>query len=225
MSNRVASKIKQEARLLRTGGLRPLASDLGRWAWSSDLAVGMARDLTVPHAAPAAKVALDIVPLDDHLASRLFDVAELDPGALGEMEARRRLWEDGIPNPYVAVDDTGTPCYVQWAIPGSEAALIRDYFRGGFPEMASNELLMEAAWATPAARGKRIMAEAMSRITEAGALPGHVRAITFVGVDNEPSLRGCRAAGFEIYIERQERWRLGRRSIFWDDPSPTPAPS
>lgn len=43
------------------------------------------------------------------------------------------------------------------------------------------------------------MAEAMSLITEAGAGESHRRAITFVGVDDEPSIRGCRSAGYEIY--------------------------
>ena len=215
MNNRLSSKLRQEARLARSGGLRPLASDLRRWAWSDDLAVGMERDLTVPHAPPPAKVSLEIVPLDPQLATQLFDNKGLDAEALRDMEARRRLWEDRIPNAFVALDDTDTPCYVQWAIPGSEAGLINDYFRGGFPVLAPDELLLEAAWATPAARGKRIMAEAMSRITEAGAAPEHRRAITFVGINNEPSLRGCRAAGFEVYTERLEKWRVGRRSLGW----------
>lgn len=215
MRNRLSSKLRQEARLARSGGLRPLSSDLRRWAWSDDLAVGMERDLTVPHTPPSATVSFEIVPLDDQLAERLFDKEGLDAEALRDMEARRRLWEDGIPGAFVAVDDTGAPCYIQWAMPGSEAGLINDYFRGGFPVLAPDELLLEAAWASPAARGKRIMAEAMSRITEAGAAPEHRRAITFVGIDNEPSLRGCRAAGFEVYIERLEKWRVGRRSLEW----------
>jgi len=217
VAQRLASKLKQQVRLVRSGGLRPLGADLRRWTWSDDLAVGMARDMAIAHAPPPARVPIDIVPLDDRLAGLLFDGTGLDPAALRDMEARRRLWSDGIPTAFVAVDETGTPCYVQWAIPGSEAALIREYFNGGFPELASDELLLEAAWATPAARGKRIMAEAMSRITEAGSTPGTRRAITFVGVDNEPSIRGCQAAGFEVYIERAERWRLGRRSLSWGE--------
>jgi len=215
MANRVASKLKQQARLVKAGGLRPLASDLRRWTWSNDLAVGMARDLTVPHTPPQAKVALEIVPLDDHLAALLFDARQLESEALRDMEARRRLWKDRIPTAYVAVDSSGAPCYVQWAIPGSESALIREYFRAGFPDLAPDELLLEAAWAPPAARGKRIMAEAMSRITEAGAEPGHRRAITFVGVGNEPSIRGCQSAGFEVYTERLEKWRFGHRTLEW----------
>jgi hypothetical protein len=214
MSNPVSSKLRQHARILKSSGVRPLLSDLQRWSWSDDLAVGMKRDLTVAHTPPPAKVALDIVPLDDRLADRLFDDSGLEADAVLEMEGRRRMWVDRIPHAWVAVEETGSPVYVQWAIPGSEADLIREYFRGGFPEMAPDELLLEAAWATPAARGKRIMAEAMSRITESAAAD-HTSAITFVGVDNEPSIRGCRAAGFETYIQRRESWRLGHRSIEW----------
>lgn len=214
VSHRISSKLKQHARLIKTGGFGPLASDLRRWSWSDDLALGMKRDLTVAHTSPPARVPLDIVPLDNDLATCLFDPSGLDPDSLLDMEGRRRMWEDKIPTAYVAVDDTGTPCYVQWAIPGSEADLIRDYFGGGFPELAYDELLLEAAWATPAARGKRIMAEAMTRITDAATVD-HQSAITFVGVENEPSIRGCRAAGFETYIQRGERWRLGKRTVSW----------
>jgi hypothetical protein len=137
------------------------------------------------------------------------------------MHSRRRFWEDRIPDAYVAVDADGTPCYVQWAIPGNHAKLVKDYFGKGFPDLDSDELLLEGAWARPEARGKRIMAEAMSRITETGAGATHRRAITFVGVDNEPSMRGCRAAGFEVYVQRRETWRLGRRSVTFSPPPPT----
>jgi hypothetical protein len=213
----MSSKLKQHARLLRSSGIGPLATDMRRWSWSDDLAVGMKRDLTVAHTPPPAKVALDILPLDDDLATRLFDERGLDSDSLLEMEGRRRLWEDGIPNPYVAIDDEGSPCYVQWAIPGSEAARVEQYFGGGFPKLAPNELLLEAAWALPSARGKRIMSEAMSRITEAAAADHH-NAITFVGIDNEASIRGCRAAGFEVYVRRLEKWRLGHRTLTWSAP-------
>jgi hypothetical protein len=217
MTHPIASKLKQHARLLRLSGLRPLALDLRRWVWSDDVALGLKRDLTRPHAPPPARVALDILPLDDELARRLFDQQGLDPESLLDMEARRRMWEDQIPKAFVAVDDTGDPCYVQWAIPGSESDLIREYFRGGFPELAHDEMLLEAAWARPSARGKRIMSEAMSRIAETAGT-AHRSAITFVGIGNEPSLRGCRAAGFEVYLQRRETWRLGHRSVAWAPP-------
>lgn len=217
MAKRVRSKIKQYARLVSGGNFKPIMEDVRRWAWSADIAVGLERDVTMQFEPPPARVQLDIRKLDDVIAARLFSEEGLDPHSVLDMQARRRFWEDGIPDAYVAMDDEGTPCYVQWAIPGDRAELIKDYFGKGFPDLAKDELLLEGAWARPEARGKRIMAEAMSRITEAGTGPGHRRAITFVGIDNEPSLRGCRAAGYEVYLERQETWRLGRRSVRWGE--------
>lgn len=220
MPNRIRSKINQYGRLAAGGNLSPIAEDVRRWAWSRDLAVGLERDLTIPHEPPPARVEIEVRKLDDATAERLFSEDGLEPRAALDMESRRRFWEDGIPSAYVALDENGTPCYVQWAIPGNRAQLVKDYFGKGFPDLGDDELLLEGAWARPEARGKRIMAEAMSRITEAGAHPGHRRAITFVGVANEPSIRGCRAAGYEVYIERDETWRLGRRTVRWRAPTP-----
>lgn len=42
------------------------------------------------------------------------------------------------------------------------------------------------------------MSEAMNRITVAEAAPKHRRAITFVNVDSEPSLRGCYSADYQV---------------------------
>lgn len=218
MNQRIRSKIRQYSRLVSGGHATLILEDVHRWAWSNDFAVGLQRDLNAPHEPPPARVPIEIRKLDDTIASRLFSEDDLDPSALLEMESRRRFWEDRIPDAYVAIDDEGIPCYVQWAIPGDRAQLIKSYFGAGFPDLGADELLLEGAWARPEARGKRIMAEAMSRITLEGAGPGHRRAITFVGVDNEPSIRGCRAAGYEVYVGREESWRLGRRTVRWGDP-------
>lgn len=218
MNQRVRSKISQYRRMAAGGNIRPIMEDVRRWTWSDDLAVGLERDLTVTHDPPPARVAIEIHTLDDETATRLFSEKGLEPNAVLEMESRRRFWEDRIPDAYVAVDETGMPCYVQWAIPGEQARLIKSYFGSGFPDLEADELLLEGAWARPEARGKRIMAEAMSRITTAGAGAHHRRAITFVGVDNEASIRGCRAAGYETYIDRRESWRFGRRTVRWHHP-------
>lgn len=216
MKRRVRSKIKHYGRLVASGEVRPVLTDLVRWTWSQERAVGMERDLTRAHEAPPARVPIEVAQLDDTLAKRLFDEEGLDQDSTLDMMARRRFWEDGIPGAYVAVDSDGVPCYVQWAIPGEHSELIKSYWgEGFFPELGPDELLLEAAWARPEARGKRIMTEAMDRITLAGSGPEHRRAITFVRTDNEPSIRGCRAAGYEEYIEREEIWRLGKRRVTW----------
>lgn len=220
MKRRVRSKIRQYGRVVAAGHFGPVMDDLNRWVWSKGRAVGMERDLTKPHKAPSARVPIEVTELDEALAERLFDEDGLDPVSTLEMESRRRFWEDRIPGAYVAVEADGHPCYVQWAISGEHSDLVKTYFGDGFPELGADELLLEGAWARPEARGKRIMAAAMDQITVAGAAPAHRRAITFVGIDNEPSIRGCRVAGYEVYVEREETWRLGRRRVTWHRASP-----
>jgi hypothetical protein len=39
--------------------------------------------------------------------------------------------------------------------------------------------------------------------------------LTYVDADNVPSLRGCRNAGFVSDHVRDNRWRLGRRTVRW----------
>ncbi|MQA00211.1 MAG: N-acetyltransferase [Dehalococcoidia bacterium] len=184
----------------------------------------MCRDLTVPFSPSPAKIEFTIEPLDASLAPAVFSLEGLDAEGRRELANRRRMWEEGLPTAYVAIDLAGNPCYFQWALSGVHDEWVHEFFGGGFPRLAADELLLEGAWGLPAARGQRIMGEAMSRITEMGAGADHRRAITFVGVDNEPSLRGCRTAGFEVYIERHESWRLGRRQLRWAPPA-TPASS
>lgn len=218
MRSGLGAKFRQYSRIIAAGRVRPIVEELTRWTWFRDDYVGMERDLTVPHEAPPARVPIEVVKLDEPLAKRLFSEDGVDPVSALDLARRRRIWEDGLPGAYVAIDDNDVPCYVQWAIPGEHADFVETYFGGRFPELGPDDLLLEGAWARPEARGKRIMAEAMDRITLDAAVSRHRRAITFVGVDNEPSLRGCRAAGYEVYIERQERWRFGSRRVTWSSP-------
>ncbi|MFN8639685.1 MAG: N-acetyltransferase [Dehalococcoidia bacterium] len=215
MPGRITSKIAYYRRLSADGDREALLGDLRRWWWSDEDAFGLSRDLTMPHTPPAARIAISIHPLTRELADRVLDPTGLDPADRREVAHRRRLFESSLGTGYVALTEDGSPCYVQWAIPGAQAAGVDDFFRGIFPHLRPDELLLEGAWAHPNARGQRVMAEAMSRITEAGARPEHRRAITFVAVDNEASLRGCHSAGFSNYIARHEHWRFGRRAVAW----------
>lgn len=215
MRSTVEAKIRQRIRLLKCGDVKGVTADLSRWSWSDEHAVVLIRDLTVPHSPPKARINISIVPLDEGLAEEIFDPTGLDPCVLREVESRRRLWQVGLPTPYVAVDDGGAPCYVQWVVDGRHADLIHDHLGPIVPTLGPSDLVLEGAWATPRARGKRIMAEAMSKIVEIGAQSHHLRALTCVTVDNEPSIRGCRSAGFEVGLARMETWRLGRKQVHW----------
>jgi RimJ/RimL family protein N-acetyltransferase len=98
-------------------------------------------------------------------------------------------------------------------------------FKGGFPLLAPDEMLLEGAFTLEAFRGQRIMPEAMSKIAEKGMDFEARRIYTFVGADNIPSLKGCKRSGFIPYSIRTDRWRLFRRSLeFAKLPAGTPYP-
>lgn len=119
---------------------------------------------------------------------------------------------------YVAVTEDDAPCYMQWLIGPEENEKVRSIFQYRFPRIAEDEMLLEGAFTLEHWRGKGIMAAAMSRIAEQAIDRGARSVITFVGSDNEPSLKGCRKAGFEPYLTRIDSWRCFQFSTTFTPP-------
>lgn len=182
---------------------------------SKETAYGLRRDLYRYFERPEAQVALRVRPLEardlDTLLSRDGD---------GEEELiksyQSRIVEANLPVCYVAADANDEACYMQWLIGPAENQRLRDCFGGIFPALAPDEALLEAAYTPRAHRGKHIMPAAMARIAEKGLDMGIRWAITFVGVENTASLKGCRRAGFEPYLLRTHYWRWLRQWTKFD---------
>ena len=69
------------------------------------------------------------------------------------------------------------------------------------------------------------MPAAMARIAERGKDIGARYVMTFVAESNTPSLKGCKRAGFYLYMMRREKWFLFRRKLtFTKLPENTPYP-
>ena len=66
----------------------------------------------------------------------------------------------------------------------------------------------------PAFRGLGIMPDAMCQITEKAPEMGAFEVITFVKVNNIPSLKGCKSCGFSPYVLLKETWFLSRKYIY-----------
>ena len=195
-------------------GMKFLAHALAVRLRSETFALGLARDLDTPHAAPPAAIPLTVRPLAPG-----DDLSFLDPApGLAAHEARnrtaqRRLLAAGIPTCWVAVGPDDTPCYMQWLILPRDNARIRARWGDLFPALAPGEALLEGAYTAESHRGRGVMAHAMARIAEQARCLGARRVITFVGRDNVASLKGCSKAGFTPWTERQETWRLFRRRV------------
>jgi len=120
--------------------------------------------------------------------------------------------ESGLSTCYLATTTDGEICYMQWLIDSSQNDLISREFPGLCPPLGSDEMLLEWAYTFVKFRGLGIMADAMSQISEKGAAAGAHWLYTYVALDNIPSLKGCRSAGYRPYQIRTERWRLFQRA-------------
>jgi len=65
-----------------------------------------------------------------------------------------------------------------------------------------DEALIEAAFTPTPFRRKKVMSAAMTSIAERARDMGCRRVLTVIGANNEPSLRGARASGFERRLFR-----------------------
>jgi hypothetical protein len=168
---------------------------------------GLRRSLDQTIDPPKAKIPLSVRPYAPTDEAALFGHL-LTTDADDALQIRYRLEHlaADIPTPYVAVDDsTGTACYIQWLMGSDQNSKIQAKL-WGFPRLGKTEALLENAYIPPAYRGQRIMPEAMYLIAEKARDIDATHALTFVAGDNMASLKGCKRAGFDIYMlhERNE---------------------
>jgi hypothetical protein len=180
---------------------------LKKGAYAFSWRYGLRRTLSENVVPPRAKIPLHVRPFEPSDEKALFGHrgAGNDPG--DEIEVRYRLEHlaADIPTPYVAIDETtGTPCYMQWLMGADQNAKIQAK-PWGFPVLAKNEAILENAYTPPGYRGQRIMSEAMFLISERAKDFGADYAMTFVAGDNIASLKGCKRAGFDIYMVHERR--------------------
>ncbi|MGI8477212.1 MAG: GNAT family N-acetyltransferase [Thermomicrobiales bacterium] len=225
----VTRRAKRWAELLGTRQI-PLgaAIAIGRHRLHSDwTSFGLRRDLRRPFSAPPAAIPLVIRPLREEDTAILFDVGDsaLSPDERSVRENRRSMARQQIMTGYVAADDDGEPCFVQWLLDSRETERMRGFFADIFPRLASDEALLEGAYTPEAHRGKRIMPHGMAKVAELGEGLGARWVITFVTDDNVASLKGCKRAGFSPYLRREERWRWFQWTLtFTPLPEGTPYP-
>lgn len=182
---------------------------------SDDLSYGLKRDLESPHVAPEALIDITVRRIRE---SDVPEILGTDDDSLTSEEKwdrvrRAQLMESGAGACFVAVTSEDVPCYVQWLFTHADNEFVQSYFPSSFPRLDRDTALLEDAFTPAAFRGQRIMSAAMSQIAEQAEPLGARYVITFVGVGNTASIKGCNRAGFEVFTERLQKWRAFRRSV------------
>jgi GNAT superfamily N-acetyltransferase len=199
---------------LREGNIVGLIRNLRRRVYSTSRSFGLRRDLTSPYDVPTADIALSIRPLEQADVGILLDT--MQSPSRQEMEdrvSRILLVKRGLPTCFVAVDASGTPCFMQWLILPDQNTRLQSIFHGGFPILEPDEALLEDTYTHPRFRGKHIMAHATGLIAEQARQRGIRWLLTFVHESNSVSLKANERAGFDPYVVRKEQWRFFRRSF------------
>lgn len=202
--------------LLLQGHFREVWDQFMHRIHSTTCSVGLRRDLKQWFDNPEAAVDITVRPMRPGDAGKILDHPMLARKFPRLVRQRYDLIEADIPTAWVAVAEGDDPCYMQWLIGAEHNERMLEYFDGEFPSLDEDEALLEAAFMNPDYRGKNIMPAAMSRIAEKAGELGARWVVTFVDMENIPSLKGCKRAGFSPYIVRKDQWFLFTRRISYE---------
>ena len=205
LSRRAAAKAGLLWRMAREGDVGPALALARKNLWTSSVAFGFKRDLSVPFAAPPARARIRIRELEPGDVDQLLRPKAGDSPK--QLARQRRLIAAGIPTCYVAVDPDETPLYMQWLIRPEHNHLLAERFGREFPQLADDEVLLEGAFSPKRFRSRAAAPRAASMIAE-GAYPEARWALMFVANDNRAVLKLAPLVGFSEYTVRRATWRL-----------------
>jgi hypothetical protein len=182
--------------------------------WCTKTSLGLRADLSQLPRVRRARVPLTMEPTSTSMF-RGFE-QELDH-ARGldyvELMVRRRLCDDGVQELYVA-HYQGKPAYAQWLTRPDDQDRLHEHAPGRYDDLESNEVLLEGAYTFSAFRRMGAMGHGMSQLLHIAGAEGFTSAITYVAIDNAPSLRGCANVGFDLDHVRVIVRRLGSRRSY-----------
>lgn len=118
---------------------------------------------------------------------------------------------------YVALAKDGTPCSRLWLIDASQNELLQETWRGTFPELQPDEVLIENVYTVPKYRGFGILPLVVDQVVKAGKKSGIRYALTFGELKNTITSRSFTYAGFDPYILRRKKWRFFMRTISFEE--------
>lgn len=196
------SKVRMVYLLVKSGNLIVIANAIGTRFNSSITSVGLLRNLDED---------FPIIKPDIDLKIRLFK--ENDLNTLDENYRHIGFINQNIPDCYTIVTDDNIPCFRMWLMKSSENQSIRNYFGGLFPILKPDEAIIEGVFTNPSYRRMGIMPYIMNTIAQQSKSEGVNKVISFVDIENIPSLKGFHRSGFSPYIVRKVKWKFFNRTI------------
>lgn len=114
---------------------------------------------------------------------------------------------------YVATIDDGIPCFRCWLINSSQNKKLKEIWRGSYPTLKKDEVLLENAVTIPKYRGWGLHPTAMYSVAMKSKDIGANFALSFCLLSNKNAIRSFNYAGFYPYTLRIEKWFLFKKSV------------
>jgi RimJ/RimL family protein N-acetyltransferase len=213
--------------MMRRGHVLPIVAAIGRRLHCSEAWYVIRKDVTRPFEIPESRIPFTIREMQSDDVDPLLSIRT--HGLIGEdayERVRRMLMlKAGIRTCYVGITDDGKPCHLHWLIGESENEKLQEFYGIGFPLLEKGEMLLEHGYTPVEYRGKGIMATAMARLARIASDKGAAHVYGFIRESNTPSLKAARKAGYSLFLERTEKWSLGRLKMKYSTlPDPTRYP-
>jgi hypothetical protein len=205
-------------RHVRNAGVATTVGLLSEQVWWTKTFLGLRCNLKRLKRVRKARVAVTMEPTSTSLF-RGFDqeLAQSRGPSYVELLLRKDLCDSGVQELYVAHSDR-KPAYAQWLIRAEDQDRLHHHAPGRYDRLEPDEVLLEGAFTFADFRRMGVMADGMMQLLRIAAAEGATSAITYVAIDNLPSLRGCANVGFELDHVRVSVRRLGRRRSFAHEP-------
>jgi hypothetical protein len=207
-------RVREGVELIRSSyGRRLLWQSAYLRLYSRHIAIGVRRDLNVPHDPGPAKIPLTVRQLQPgHDLSLVADVPGLTLEAAGERATQRWLLSSDLPAPWVAVDSEGTVLFMVWMLMAQDNARIRAVFRKELPVLQPDEAIIEGPFSAQNHRGLRVM-HASQQIVESARDFGVRYVMGFISENNIPQLTVAHQGAFYPFAKREMRWFLYRKRV------------
>lgn len=204
MLMRFLRKIGCAILLLKFSGLKMFLDQVRRQIYSHHVQVGIEKYLENGVAQPVetkTKYYLQIGSKED-MEKAFEQIATESKESVQQLLNRRWLYDCGFGKWYVAKSaDTNELCFLQAVIGPEDNRLLDDGFKGWFPKLKNDEILLEGAYAFEKYRGGGLCHAVATEIKAKYVANGFRRMITYVRKDNTSSLKASEKTGFRRFEE------------------------
>ena len=199
-------KVRYGILLIKNGGLWLFWHHLKRQIYGKSTFWVLERDLQTDNGHIPCGIEYSLRPASKEDMEEVLRISRSESReSVYDLMQRKWFYESGFHDCYVArTADTNDPCYIQWLVTSANGHMVSRGFRGRFPRLREDEVLVENVFTFEKYRGKGIMPSAIDALSRMARGKGFKRMLTCVRADNTYSLRGFERAGFRKFDEIRE---------------------